>query len=199
MFIAKRRNIKYVLIIVLVLILATILYSNLSSNKDFKGAIIKTNYGDIELELYPKKAPLTVLNFHKYAKNGFYKYTVFHRVIKDFMIQGGGYTKRLIKKQTNDSIELESTNKTGLSNQKYTISMARKQDPNSATSQFFINTKDNNFLDYQNSQNPGYAVFGKVIKGFDVVDTIENIETKKRNNHQNYPVKDVVIEDIVVK
>lgn len=167
-------------------------FSIVSNSEDLVS--IKTNYGEIIVELYPEKAPITVENFKSYAEEGFYDGTIFHRVINDFMIQGGGYTTSEEAKQTKDSIVLESDN--GLSNEKYTIAMARTNSPNSATSQFFINTKDNDFLDYS-SQSDGYAVFGKVIKGQNVVEKIESVETKSKSIYvKDWPVEDVIIESV---
>jgi len=136
---------------------------------------IKTSMGEITVELYPDKAPKSVENFLTYAKSGFYDDTIFHRVIAGFMIQGGGFTKDLSQKKTRAPIAIESKN--GLSNLRGTLAMARTGDPNSATAQFFINTVDNARLDYATDANPGYAVFGKVISGLDVVDKIRAVAT----------------------
>jgi len=137
--------------------------------------LLKTNMGDIVIELYPDKAPKSVENFLTYVKSGFYDDTIFHRVIAGFMIQGGGFTKDLTQKKTRAPIAIESKN--GLSNLRGTLAMARTGDPNSATAQFFINTVDNARLDYVSDANPGYAVFGKVIGGLDVVDKIRAVPT----------------------
>jgi peptidyl-prolyl cis-trans isomerase A (cyclophilin A) len=137
--------------------------------------LIKTNLGDITVELYPDKAPKSVENFLAYVKSGFYDGTIFHRVIPAFMIQGGGFTKDLVQKKTRAPIVIESKN--GLSNLRGTLAMARTGDPNSATAQFFINTVDNARLDYAGDTNPGYAVFGKVVSGLDVVDKIRAVPT----------------------
>ena len=153
---------------------------------------IKTNMGNIVLELYPDKAPKTVENFVQYVKDGFFKGTIFHRVIPGFMIQGGGFSADLAQKQTRAPIQNEAGN--GLKNDTGTIAMARTNDPHSATAQFFINVKDNQMLDFT-SGNPGYAVFGKVSKGMDVVNKIEAVQTGNRGGHQNVPVKPIVIED----
>lgn len=150
--------------------------------------LIKTSAGEIVVELDPAKAPKTVDNFLQYVKAGFYNGTVFHRVIRGFMIQGGGYTPQGSEKATRGPIEIESSN--GLKNRRYTIAMARTADPNSATAQFFINTKDNRFLDYPGQDGFGYAVFGKVIKGSEVVDQIEAVDTDRRDK----PIKPVIIE-----
>ena len=153
---------------------------------------IKTNMGNIVLELYPDKAPKTVENFVQYVKDGFFKGTIFHRVIPGFMIQGGGFSADLAQKQTRAPIQNEAGN--GLKNDTGTIAMARTNDPHSATAQFFINVKDNQMLDFTPG-NPGYAVFGKVSKGMDVVNKIEAVQTGNRGGHQNVPVKPIVIED----
>ncbi len=139
--------------------------------------VIETSEGNITVELDDKKAPKSVENFMAYAISGFYNGTIFHRVIKDFMIQGGGFTEDYQKKQTNSPIQNEANN--GLMNKKYTIAMARTNRPHSATSQFFINTKDNDFLNHsgQNPRGWGYAVFGKVTAGFEVVDKINAVNT----------------------
>jgi peptidyl-prolyl cis-trans isomerase A (cyclophilin A)/peptidyl-prolyl cis-trans isomerase B (cyclophilin B) len=150
--------------------------------------LIKTSAGEIVVELDPAKAPKTVDNFLQYVKAGFYNGTVFHRVIRGFMIQGGGYTPQGSEKSTRGPIEIESSN--GLKNRRYAIAMARTADPNSATAQFFINTKDNRFLDYPGQDGFGYAVFGKVIKGSEVVDQIEAVDTDRSDK----PIKPVIIE-----
>ena len=151
----------------------------------------KTNMGTIVLELYPDRAPETVKNFQQYVKSGFYKGTVFHRVIPGFMIQGGGFTADLQHKPSREPIKNEANN--GLKNAVGTIAMARTSDPHSATSQFFINVVDNPPLDYREG-NVGYAVFGKVTSGMDVVQKIATVPTTARPPHQNVPVKPVVIE-----
>ncbi len=153
---------------------------------------MKTNLGEIVLELNPEKAPKSVDNFLQYVKAGFYNGTIFHRVINNFMIQGGGYDAKGNLKPTRPPIEIESAN--GLRNREYTVAMARTADPNSANSQFFINTKDNRFLDYPGQDGWGYAVFGKVIKGANVVDKIESVETGARDK----PLQDIVIESATV-
>ncbi len=155
---------------------------------------LETNMGTITLELYPDKAPKTVENFLQYVKDGFFDGTIFHRVINGFMIQGGGFEPGMVQKSTRESIENEADN--ALSNEKYTIAMARTPDPHSATAQFFINVKDNAFLDYS-SPTPdgyGYCVFGKVVDGMEVVDKIKTVETTFRAGHQDVPAEDVVIE-----
>jgi peptidyl-prolyl cis-trans isomerase A (cyclophilin A) len=159
--------------------------------------VIETSMGDITVELYPDKAPKSVENFLEYVKSGYFKGTIFHRVIKGFMIQGGGFTLDMQRKQTHAPIPLEAQN--GLSNKRGTIAMARTADPNSATSQFFINTVDNSRgLDYPS--NGGYAVFGKVTAGMDVVDKIESVPTgAKPPFAKDVPLKPVVIKDVRLK
>ena len=140
--------------------------------------VLHTSMGDITIELYPDKAPKSVENFQQYVKDGFYNGTVFHRVINGFMVQGGGFTKDLTQKRTRPAIQNEANN--GLSNVKGTVAMARTNDPHSATAQFFINVVDNKRLDYVSDQSGmtyGYAVFGKVVSGMDVVDKIKAVET----------------------
>lgn len=158
--------------------------------------VMKTSLGDMQIELYPDKAPITVENFLKYVKDGHYKGTIFHRVMDGFMIQGGGFTPDLKQKTAKyPPIQLES--RTGLKNDKYTIAMARTRDPNSATCQFFINVVDNRGLDYPNPDGHGYAVFGKVIQGTDVVDKIKAVQvTKKNDQFQNLPVEPVLINSV---
>ena len=159
--------------------------------------LLKTSAGDITIELYPDKAPKSVENFLAYVKSGFYDGTLFHRVIADFMIQGGGFTKDLRQKPTRAAIPIESKN--GLSNLRGTVAMARTADPNSATAQFFINTVDNPRLDYTSDANPGYAVFGKVLSGLDVVDKIRAVPTDAQGPFRSdVPVTPVVIEKVTV-
>lgn len=159
---------------------------------------LHTNYGVITLELDNEKAPITVKNFLEYVNSGHYNNTVFHRVIDDFMIQGGGYEPGMKQKPTRAPIKNEATN--GLKNDAYSIAMARTSDVHSATAQFFINVASNGFLNYSASttQGFGYCVFGKVINGRDVVDKIRKVKTGDRNGHQNVPLEDVVIEKAVV-
>ena len=159
---------------------------------------LKTNHGDITLELFADKAPKTVENFLSYVKDGFYDGTIFHRVIDGFMIQGGGMTPDMEQKTTKDPIENEANN--GVANAAGTIAMARTNDPHSATAQFFINVKDNDFLNFSSeSMNGwGYCVFGKVTAGMDVVEKIKNVTTGNYGYHQDVPVEAVVIENAVV-
>ena len=159
---------------------------------------MRTSLGVIVIELQPENAPETVKNFLQYAKDGFYNGTIFHRVIADFMIQGGGFTPDMQQKKTRDAIKHEGGN--GLRNQVGTIAMARTADPNSGTSQFFINVVDNQMLDFRGTgpQEIGYCVFGRVVKGLDVVNKIRNVDTATRAGHQNVPVQTVTIEKVTV-
>jgi len=159
--------------------------------------VLKTSMGDITLELFDRKAPITVENFLKYVDEGFYKGTVFHRVINTFMIQGGGFDENLIKKTTHAPIANEASNR--ISNRRGTIAMARTMIPNSATSQFFINTGDNTNLDFRDSSQMGigYCVFGKVTEGMDVVNKIRSVKTGFKNGMRDVPVENVVITDVV--
>lgn len=163
----------------------------------------KTTLGSFTLELYPDKAPKTVENFMQYVNSGFYKGTVFHRVIDGFMIQGGGFDRDMKQKATRGPIENEAgiAMKGGLKNQLGTISMARTPDPNSATAQFFINVKDNGFLDYRDPspQGIGYAVFGRVVEGMNVVLSISRVQTTTAGGNQNVPQLPVVIESVTAK
>ncbi len=152
---------------------------------------LKTTMGEIVLELDQEKAPKTVANFLQYVKSGFYKGTVFHRVIDGFMIQGGGMDAKLVTKKTNKPVQNEANN--GLSNVPYSIAMARTGDPNSATSQFFINVAENTPLDYPGRDGFGYTVFGKVIEGQDVVDKIKGVVVDDVKGQQNVPVVPIVI------
>ena len=156
--------------------------------------LLETSSGDILIELYADKAPATVANFLQYVDDGFYKNTVFHRVIKDFMIQGGGYTVRMDEKPTRAPIANEAAN--GLKNEPGTLAMARTQDPHSATAQFFINVAGNDFLNHRapNVQGYGYAVFGRVTKGMDIVNRIAKVKTGQKGMHADVPVNPVVIE-----
>ena len=156
-------------------------------------ALLTTNHGDITIELDAAKAPKTVENFLQYVKDGHYDNTVFHRVIAGFMIQGGGFEPGMKQKATRATIDNEAAN--GLKNVKYTLAMARTGDPHSASSQFFINAKDNDFLNFTspNGNGWGYCVFGKVVGGTDVVDKIEGVKTGRSGMHQDVPAEDVVI------
>jgi cyclophilin family peptidyl-prolyl cis-trans isomerase len=153
---------------------------------------LTTSMGPIVIELDEAKAPISAQNFVKYVKAGHYDGTIFHRVIDGFMIQGGGFSKDMSQKPVNAPIKNESTN--GLKNANYTVAMARTNVRDSATSQFFINVKDNGFLDYAGESNPGYAVFGKVVEGQDTVDKIKKVATGNAGGHQNVPTQAVAIE-----
>ena len=160
-------------------------------------ATMNTNMGTIKIELFPDKAPVTVKNFISYVNDSFYDGTIFHRVINNFMIQGGGFLPDGTQKKTKAPITLESNN--NLSNTVGTIAMARTNEPNSATSQFFINVKDNDFLNSKNDQNPGYAVFGKVVSGMDVVNAIKGVQTTTKGAYQDWPVEDVKIINVKIE
>ncbi len=153
--------------------------------------ILSTNHGDISIELDAEKAPKSVENFLEYVKSGHYEGTIFHRVMSDFMIQGGGFEPGMKQKETRDTIENEAKN--GLSNVKYSIAMARTSAPHSASAQFFINVKDNRFLDYPGQDGWGYCVFGMVTAGMDVVDKIRNVPTGRSGMHGDVPKEDVII------
>lgn len=157
-------------------------------------AKMTTSLGDITIELYEQQTPETVQNFLQYVDDGFYDGTIFHRVIPGFVLQGGGLTSDMERKTTRSPITNESDN--GLENLRGTLSMARLPDPNSATSQFFINLSDNPHLDYQGSGQWGYAVFGKVVEGMDVVDKIAAVKTTNTAGHQDVPETPVVIEHV---
>lgn len=152
---------------------------------------LHTSKGIITLQLDAEKAPVTVRNFLEYVNSGFYTNTIFHRVIANFMIQGGGFESGMKPKKTNSPIKNEAAN--GLKNDMYTIAMARTSDPDSATSQFFINVKDNAFLNYPGQDGWGYCVFGKVVEGKDVVDAIRTVKTGTRSGFQDVPLEDVII------
>ena len=160
--------------------------------------LLKTNQGDITLTLDSVKAPKSVANFLQYVKSGHYDGTIFHRVIADFMIQGGGFTADLQQKKVRDPIKHEGGN--GLTNQVGTVAMARTADPHSATSQFFINVVDNQMLNFRGPgpQEIGYTVFGRVIKGLDVVNKIRSVDTVSKGPHQNVPVQTVTIEKVTL-
>jgi peptidyl-prolyl cis-trans isomerase B (cyclophilin B) len=155
--------------------------------------VLKTNHGDIKIDVDAENAPATAANFLQYVRDGHYENTVFHRVIDGFMIQGGGMEPGMKQKPTRGPIANEATN--GLKNKKYTVAMARTSDPHSATAQFFINVADNDFLDYKgpSASGWGYCVFGKVVEGQDVVDRIRGVATGNSGPHQNVPKEDVII------
>lgn len=160
---------------------------------------LNTIYGSIKLELDAQRAPVTVANFLTYARAGFYDGTLFHRVIDNFMIQGGGFDADMQQKSTREPIENEADN--GLKNDFGTIAMARTMEPHSATAQFFINVKDNDFLNHsaKTKQGWGYAVFGKVIEGKEVLDKIRAVPTASRAGHQDVPIEAVIIESVVLE
>ncbi len=166
--------------------------ATLAHAADAPRVLLKTNMGEIVLELNPEKAPKTVENFLQYVKSGHYSGTIFHRVIENFMIQGGGLDADLKEKPTTTTVENEAKN--GLKNEIYTVAMARTQAPHSASAQFFINVKTNSFLDYPGRDGWGYCVFGKVVKGMDVVDKIKAVPVADAGRYQSVPVKPVVIE-----
>ena len=159
---------------------------------------MRTSMGVITLELQPENAPETVKNFLQYVKDGFYNGTIFHRVIADFMIQGGGFTPDMAQKKTRDPVRHEGGN--GLTNQVGTIAMARTAEPNSGTSQFFINVVDNQMLNFRGpgAQEVGYTVFGRVISGLEVVNKIRNVQTTAKGPHQNVPVQTVTLERVTL-
>ena len=160
--------------------------------------LMKTLLGDMTLELDADKAPATVANFVEYAQNGHYDGTIFHRVINNFMVQGGGFDTDMRQKGTNAPIQNEANN--GLKNDRGTIAMARTMDPHSATAQFFINVSDNDFLNFsgENMQGWGYAVFGRVVDGEDVLDKIRVVPTGSQAGHQDVPTDPIVIESVTV-
>ncbi len=158
---------------------------------------LKTDKGDIEIELFEKEAPVTCANFRRYVESGFYRDTLFHRVIPNFMIQGGGFDRSFNQKPAGEPIRNEAMNQ--ISNKRGTIAMARTSVVDSATCQFFINLVDNDFLDFRapTPQHFGYCVFGRVVKGMEVVDAIAGVKTGRRGMHSDVPVEDVVILDAV--
>ena len=167
-------------------------------DRDDDMVIIRTTFGEIAVELDAEKAPKTVENFLSYVRDGFYDGTIFHRVIDNFMIQGGGFDTDMQQKPTGDPIDNEADN--GLNNDSGTIAMARTLDPHSATAQFFINVKDNDFLNHsgKNMQGWGYTVFGKVVRGAEVLDKIRGVPTTSRNGHQDVPTDPVIIETVEI-
>ena len=160
--------------------------------------LMKTLFGDITLELDGEKAPATVANFIEYAQSGYYEGTIFHRVINNFMIQGGGFDTEMQQKPTNAPIQNEANN--GLKNNRGSVAMARTMDPHSATAQFFINVSDNDFLNFsgENMQGWGYAVFGQVVEGEDVLDKIRVVPTGSQAGHQDVPTDPIVIESVTI-
>ena len=179
----------------LVLCAALILFTGCNAMSESKNPVVtlETTKGNITIELYPEKAPETVANYIQYVQDGFYDGTIFHRVIPNFMVQGGGFTDDMSEKSTREPIKNEANN--GLANENGTIAMARTPNPHSASSQFFINVKDNAFLDFQN-ETPngwGYCVFGKVTEGMDVVNSIVAVPTGNHGMHQDVPVEPIII------
>lgn len=157
---------------------------------------MKTNMGDIVIELNHEAAPKTCENFEQYVKDGFFDGTIFHRVINNFMIQGGGFTEDMMQKPTRDTIENEANN--GLGNETGSIAMARTMAPHSASAQFFINVKDNDFLNYPGQDGWGYCVFGKVVEGMEVVNQIKDVATTNRAGHSDVPVEPVIVENATI-
>jgi peptidyl-prolyl cis-trans isomerase A (cyclophilin A) len=193
--IARRKKITTALRAAGAIAVATALPS-LSQAQEYPKVLMKTSMGEITIELYPDKAPITVNNFLTYVKNGHYNNTIFHRVILNFMIQGGGFTKDLKQKPTGKPIELESQN--GLRNDEGWVAMARTPNPNSATSQFFINVVDNPNLNYPAPDGYGYAVFGKVVKGAEVVTKIRNAQTIAVGLMRDVPADPILIDSITL-
>ena len=159
---------------------------------------MKTNLGDIKIKLDFEGTPITAKNFLSYVDSGFYDGTIFHRVINNFMVQGGGFTEAMEQKESNDSIENEA--KFGQQNKRGTLAMARTGEPHSATSQFFINVKDNDFLNFRSATPDGfgYCVFGEVVEGMDVIDSIKIVQTTNRMGHQDVPTDAVIIQSMTV-
>ena len=179
-----------------VFVLGTI---SLAAAKENPMVVLSTSMGDIKVELYADKAPVSTKNFLDYAKAGYYDGTIFHRVIPSFMIQGGGLTADMQEKREGQKPAIKNESSNGLKNETGTLAMARTSAPDSATSQFFINVKDNAFLDKEKAQDGvGYAVFGKVVEGMDVVRKIEQVKTATKGPHQNVPVDAVAIKSVKV-
>lgn len=190
-------------IIWLTVVISFMLSSMTHAKKNTKKApvsVVKliTSKGEITIKLFRKKAPVTTRNFLKYARSGFYHGTIFHRVMKNFMIQGGGMTRDMTTKKTRGTIRNEANN--GLQNNKGTLAMARTSAPHSASAQFFINHADNHFLDHRNksARGWGYCVFGKVIKGMKVVEAIAQVLVTERKGHRNVPVNPIVIKQVIL-
>jgi len=174
----------------------TVVEKSKQMNTGQKQVKLETSMGDIVIELNEEVSPITVKNFLRYVEEGFYDGTIFHRVIPDFMVQGGGFTADMSEKQTHRPIVNEASN--GLKNDRGTIAMARTANPDSATSQFFINHKNNDFLNYGGQNKPGYTVFGKVVEGIDVVDAIAAVKTTRKGRYSDVPVEPVVIKSAKV-
>ena len=177
------------------LIATTLFLTSVYAVADTK-AVIKTNMGEIEVRLYDQKAPKTVANFVDYATSDFYNGTIFHRVIPNFMVQGGGFETGMLKKPTKPPIINEA--QSFIPNKRGTLAMARTNDPDSATSQFFINVVNNNFLN-KNSAQAGYAVFGEVEKGMDIVDAIASTKTGRKGPYGDVPVQDIIIQSVTIE
>ncbi len=172
---------------------------SLAAAKENPMVVLSTSMGDIKVELYADKAPVSTKNFLDYAKAGYYDGTIFHRVIPSFMVQGGGLTSDMQEKREGQKPAIKNESSNGLKNETGTLAMARTSAPDSATSQFFINVKDNAFLDKEKAQDGvGYAVFGKVVEGMDVVRKIEQVKTATKGPHQNVPVDSVAIKSVKV-
>lgn len=184
---------RIVLSFLLVGLFALPAHSASTTSTKGKATMVKlhTNHGIITLQLDAEKAPITTKNFIDYVNAGFYSNVIFHRVIPNFMIQGGGFEPGMKQKAVNAAIQNEAAN--GLKNEQYSIAMARTGDPHSATAQFFINTKNNSFLDYPGQDGWGYCVFGKVVEGMEVVDAIGKVKTSSSGFHQDVPREDVII------
>ena len=192
---ANMNKVPKLLLLFVFIILFT---STLKAQAETTMVKMETSKGVITIELDGDKAPETVANFITYVQDGFYDGTIFHRVISNFMIQGGGFTGDMAQKPTRDPIQNEANN--GLLNETGTIAMARTQDPHSATAQFFINVKDNDFLNFKSetSQGWGYAVFGKVTEGMDVVNTIKDVQTTTVGPYQDVPAETITIEKVTI-
>ena len=197
----NKKNMAGIVLAALVIIAIGVIFYNLQSCKEEgdemkKIVVLETNKGDIKIELDLENAPITTENFIKYVEDGHFDGLIFHRVIPNFMIQGGGFKPDGTQKDTREPIVLESDN--GLKNDRGTIAMARTMAPNSATSQFFINLNDNDFLNH-GARDDGYAVFGKVIEGMSVVDEIAKVQTTTRAGHGDWPVEDIIINKAYLK
>ena len=184
------------------LVLTTIIFINNGVNAEMATNTIinvKTSLGDIKIELFNDKAPITAENFKKYIESDYFANSIFHRVIKDFMVQGGGFTMEMEEKETMSPIKNEANNM--VSNERGTIAMARTNDPHSASAQFFINLKDNVFLDFKSetTQGWGYCVFGKVIEGMEVIDKIAIVDTGSYGPHQDVPKDPIIIKEIIIE
>ena len=185
---------KYLINALLALLLCSVSPLSYSLDKGKKTMVkLHTNHGIITLQLDAEKAPNTVKNFLEYVESGFYSNTIFHRVIDGFMVQGGGFEPGMKQKPVKAPIQNEAAN--GLKNDNYTVAMARTNDPHSATAQFFINVKNNGFLNYSapNAQGYGYCVFGKVVEGMEIVDAIRKVKTGNRSGFSDVPMEDVII------